>query len=227
MSMALADMERRLANMVRIGTIDQLDEAGRRLRVQAGGNRTAWLPWPAEIGRNFRRWRPLRQGQQVVLLAPSGDLAQAVIVGMLYSADVPAPDDSPDVDLILFDDGTRLEYDSGAHTLTAEIKGSAVIKTDAALTATVGTDAMVTAGGSISATAASQISLAAPNISLTGAVTIAGPLSAVPGAAGGGATLQGGMEITGGDVTADGYSLKLHRHGGVETGSGTSGPATP
>jgi phage baseplate assembly protein gpV len=37
--------------------------------------------------------------------------------------------------------------------------------------------------------------------------------------------VNGNLTMTGGDVTADGISLKTHVHGGVTTGSGdTTGP---
>lgn len=226
----LADLERRVANMVKIGVIAEADHSARKIRVQAGGMTSAWLPWPAEVGRNFKRWRPLRVGQQVVMLAPSGELAQAVVVGMLYSSSVDAPANSPDRDLVEFDDGTRLEYDSAAHKLTATVKGSAEITTDTTLKANAGTDAEVTAGGNVNATAGAAINLSAPAINLTGAVTIAGPLAAGPGSAGGGATINGSMDIqsgtvtvSGGDVVADGKSLKGHTHTG-DSGGTTSPP---
>jgi hypothetical protein len=46
---------------------------------------------------------------------------------------------------------------------------------------------------------------------------------------GSGVTIQltgGNVTVTGGDVIADGVSLKTHTHGGVEPGGGTSGPPT-
>src|SRR5690554_2071874 len=120
----IRDLERRLNAMVMVGTILAVDHATRKLRVQVGEIRTAWLSWPVEMGRNFRRWRPLREGQQVILSSPSGDPAQAVITGMLYSLALPAPSDNPDVDLVEFDDGARFQYDSAAHKYTAETGGS-------------------------------------------------------------------------------------------------------
>ncbi len=119
----LAELERRLANIVKIGVIQEANHADKKLRVAMGETQTAWLPWPAEIGNNFIRWRPLRVGQQVVLVAPSGELNQAVIVGQLYGGGFEAPADDETLDLIQFDDGTKLQYDSSAHCLTAEVGG--------------------------------------------------------------------------------------------------------
>ena len=45
-----------------------------------------------------------------------------------------------------------------------------------------------------------------------------------------GVTIQltgGNVTVLGGDVIADGISLKTHRHTGVQPGGGTSGPPTP
>ncbi len=122
----LAELERRLANIVKIGVIQETNHADKKLRVAMGETQTAWLPWPAEIGNNFIRWRPLRVGQQVVLVAPSGELNQAVIVGQLYGGGFEAPADDETLDLIQFDDGTKLQYDSSAHCLTAEVGGCEV-----------------------------------------------------------------------------------------------------
>lgn len=118
------DLERRLNNMLMIGTVAEVDHAGRKVRVKVGDIHTAWLNWPAEVGRNYRRWRPLRSGQQVVLSSPSGDPAQAVITGMLYSSATPSPSDNPDLDLVEFEDGTRLEYDSENHRAVVEVGDS-------------------------------------------------------------------------------------------------------
>ncbi|MDC8443757.1 phage baseplate assembly protein V [Halomonas aquamarina] len=122
----LQELERRLNNQVMIGTILEVDHAARKLRVEIGEIRTTWLNWPVEMGRNFRRWRPLRKGQQVVLVSPSGDPAQAVITGMLYSSALPAPSDNPDLDLVEFEDGAKALYDSAAHEFITETGGSRI-----------------------------------------------------------------------------------------------------
>ncbi len=85
MNFDTAELFRRFENLIRIGTIADVDYQGKRLRVKSGELLTDWLPWPAEIGRNFKHWRPLRDNTQVVLACPSGDPAQALIISMLYS----------------------------------------------------------------------------------------------------------------------------------------------
>jgi phage baseplate assembly protein V len=121
-----AELERRLANLIRIGVIQETNHADKKLRVAMGATQTAWLPWPAEIGNNFVKWRPLRVGQQVIVIAPSGELNQAVIVGQLYGGGIEAPSTDEQKDLIQFEDGTQIEYDSAAHRLTAKIKDTKI-----------------------------------------------------------------------------------------------------
>ncbi len=122
--MFTSELYRKLEGLVQIGTIAEADHASKRLRVRydtdVGDQVSAWLNWPAEISRNCIHWRPLRTGTQVIILAESGDLSNGVIVGMLYSsgAGIAAPTSSPDIDLIQFDDGTIIQYDSGASALT-------------------------------------------------------------------------------------------------------------
>ncbi len=123
MSLALSDILRRMHNLIGLGTISEVDHSSARVRVDINGRVTAWLPVPAEIGANFRRWRPLRVGTQVLVACPSGDPANAVIVQILYSDSLPPPSNSGAVDVIQWNDGTFAEYDAGSQTLTIHSAG--------------------------------------------------------------------------------------------------------
>ena len=62
------------------------------------------------------------------------------------------------------------------------------------------------------------------NLIVNGATSLNGPLTQATGGAGGGATMQGPLTVTG-EVTAAGKHLSTHTHGGIQPGSGnTSGP---
>lgn len=224
----LGEIERRLANMVRVGVISAVDHDTKKIRVEAGGMNSAWLPWPVEMGRNFRRWRPLRAGQQVVMVAPSGELAQATVIGMLYSSSLDAPDTNPDLDLVLFDDGTCVQYDSANHHMEVSCIGSVTIKG--------ATELLVDFGGSITVNAGSHITINAPattvnttqthngDVTINGnlnvsALTTTGGLVSKGTAGSGGASITGNVQITSGDLTADSISLKQHTHPGDSGGS--------
>ena len=61
------------------------------------------------------------------------------------------------------------------------------------------------------------------DLKVNGTATVIGAIIGQGGLAvsgGGGATVAGNMAISGGNVTADGISLKTHVHGGVQAGSG-------
>ena len=123
MSLALSELARTIPNLIGLGTIAEADPSSARVRVNINGRVTAWLPVPADIGHNYRRWRPLRVGTQVVVACPSGDPANAVIIQILYSDPLPPPSNSDAVDLILWNDGTRIEYDAAAQVMTVHSAG--------------------------------------------------------------------------------------------------------
>lgn len=138
-----ADINRRLENLIRLGTIAEVDEAARRLRVNTGALTTDWLPWPAEIGRNYKRWRPLRVGTQVILGSISGDPAQALILGILYTDSLNSPSTDPAIDMIAFNDGTVVQHNSSTHKTTLSSAG----------------DVAIHAAGNLSLTAAGNITI--------------------------------------------------------------------
>lgn len=106
----IAELERMLANMIQITTISTVDFAHKKIRVKLGPDESAELPWPADIGRNYVRWKPLRDGQQVVIACPDGDPAKAVIITQLYSDEMDSPSTDKNMDVIEFNNGARIEH---------------------------------------------------------------------------------------------------------------------
>lgn len=105
-------MARAIAGVIIIATIDQVNNEKRLLRCKSGDLLTAWLPWPADMGRNYIRHRPLAVGQQVILASHAGDLTQATVIGMLYTSDRVQEELSEDIDVIEYNDGSNIRYDS-------------------------------------------------------------------------------------------------------------------
>lgn len=158
-------------------------------------------------------------GEQVVLLL---DLRgeDGVILGAVWSEVDPVPQtDGADVDVRRYADGTVLRYDRTAHRLTADVQGEIV--------ATCTGKADVTVEGPARVESKVALTLAAPTITMRGALSMRsyegdGPTTA---------EIDGPLTVNRGDVTvpdndvkAGDVSLKEHRHGGVDTGGGTSGP---
>ena len=158
-------------------------------------------------------------GEQVALLL---DLRgeDGVILGAIWSEVDPVPQtDGADVDVRRYADGTVLRYDRTAHRLTADVQGEIV----AACTG----KADVTAEGPARVESKAALTLAAPTITMRGALSMRsyegdGPTTAeIDGPL---TVKRGDVTVPGNDVKAGGVSLQSHVHGGVMPGGGTSGP---
>jgi phage baseplate assembly protein V len=140
MDITTSDLTRRIENVVGLGTISQVDHASFRVRVDINGRETGWLPVPGQIGANFRQWRPLREGTQVLLACPSGDVANAIIVQILYSNSLPPPSTDGKTDLVQWDDGTLVTYDANTKTMVLFSAGDLTIQCEGTLRLLAGAD---------------------------------------------------------------------------------------
>lgn len=122
-----SENERMLANLIRIGVVEELDEANARIKVRAGGLTTGWIPWVSARAGTTRSWSAPRRGEQIVLLSPYGDMAQAVALPSIYHADYPAPATTKDVEKVVYPDGTSIEYNSASHTFTMNVSSDAKV----------------------------------------------------------------------------------------------------
>lgn len=87
----LAELERRLANVVRLGTVEALQLDPPAVKVRSGELLTGWRPWAVTRAGEGRSWWPPSVGEQVILLSPGGDTTQAVVLASLYQTAHPAP----------------------------------------------------------------------------------------------------------------------------------------
>lgn len=119
----IAELQRKFAALVIFGTVSEVDHAAKKLRVTEGALTTGWLPYPADTGRNYKRWRPVKVGQQFIVLCRAGDPLQGVIIGELYRNANDAPSTDEMVDLVQFADGSELRYDSKNKAMTIKSVG--------------------------------------------------------------------------------------------------------
>ena len=226
----VADLERRQASLLRIGTITELNPAIAKVRVKTGALTTDWIPWLTARAGQDKTWHAPEPGEQVFLLSPCGDMANAVALPALNCKGNPANGDKETICRITFADGAVIEYDRAGSKLKADIPGDIEAKATGNLTATIGGNVSATIGGNLTAIVtgnaalqAAAVTITAPAITLAGAVTIAGTLTQAPGASGeSAATMQGPVTVTG-DLTAAGVSLKTHTH----RAQGNTAPTTP
>lgn len=123
----MTDAERRLSNLVMLGQVAELDASRARVRVQAGPILTAWLAFATVRAGPDCTWHAPEPGEQVVLVAPCGDLNQAVVVGSLYRDAHPPPADSADISRTEWKDGAALAYDRAQHHWRLSVPGGGKI----------------------------------------------------------------------------------------------------
>lgn len=116
---SIAELNRLLENLIRLGTIAEVQHVPPRVRVSTGELLTTWLPWIALRAGADQDWDPPTDGEQVVLLSPSGQLANGVVLTGLFSDQIPANGDRAGLRRRTYGDGAVIEYDSVAHHLRA------------------------------------------------------------------------------------------------------------
>ena len=124
----IAELERRLANVVRVGVIASVDLAAARVTVTLSGNTTAKLPWLAPRARGVRVWCPPQVGEQVVVISPSGELTQGFVIPALFQSNYPAPSASADETKIVFEDGATVTHNKATKAFTVEAPATGSIK---------------------------------------------------------------------------------------------------
>lgn len=185
-----AELNRRLENLIRLGTIAEVDPGIARVRVESGGLLSAWLPWLALRAGEDRDWDPPSQGEQCMILCPSGDPATGVVLVGIYSAAMPANDNDLNRRRRTYRDGAVIEYDTETHSLRATLPagGTAALTAPGGVTitgnVTITGSLAVSDGATITGTLSSTVDVAAAGISLVehvhngvqpGAATTGGP----------------------------------------------------
>ena len=172
----LVEIARRLENIIRNGTIAEVDYQSARVRVKydedESGNDilTDWLPWLTTRAGNDRTWWAPELGEQVLILSPSGNLALGTVLPAINQTAHPAPESDPNKHRTVYEDGSFVEYDRNAHKLTVTVNGGdAVLNTTGNLDAAVGGDALVNAGGNAEVDAQGHAKVTANKIDLDGA----------------------------------------------------------
>lgn len=124
LSQIVAELQRRLANIVRRGKVHSVQLQPPRVRVEfTKGLVTGWLHWVHGRAGNRRDWEPLTIGELVTVISESGELNNGVVIPGLLTDSNPAPSSNEDEHVVQYEDGTRTVYDRKAHKLTVTIAG--------------------------------------------------------------------------------------------------------
>ncbi len=118
MSAEIGDLQRRLANIFRVGRVSDVDLGTGRVKVQFQGVTTAWLPWMTGRAGAVKDWNPPAVGEQVCVCSPSGELgAGFIMAGSINYDGNAAPDDRANVQKITLPGGGSYEISVGGMTL--------------------------------------------------------------------------------------------------------------
>lgn len=183
----LAELERRVANLFRVGIVHTLDASGPVPRAvvtvrDENGVQVETDPRPiagARAGKDCSGWLP-EPGEAVLLCSPMGDLAQAIVALSLYGVTNPCPVNAAGVWRQTFADGAHIEYDRNTHALAATLPqgSSAMVKAD-------------------------KVTSDAPNTECTGDLHVKGTVTAEKGLVSNGpSSLNAGMSVKGGSAGA-------------------------
>jgi len=119
----IAEVERLLHGLVRICTVTEHGDGG-KVKVTDGELNSTWLDRGVSRAGENCDWNPLDINEQVVVLCPSGDFAQGIIICSLYQEAHPANADDLEEERKTFKDGSVVSYNRESHRYLIDIKGA-------------------------------------------------------------------------------------------------------
>lgn len=208
-----ADINRRLENLIRFGTIKTVNPSKPipLVTVNLDDIVTPEIRFFNARAGNDSTWDPPSLNEEVIVISPCGEIGPTSVVFYgLYNDDHPAPSDDLNKKIRVFADGCVIAYDISAHQL------SAILPT--------GGKAIITADGGVTVNGDTTIN---GNLQVNGSTAMTGNNTV-----GGSQLVQGSSHSTGAfsteaDVKAGNISLKSHKTSGVQPGSGESGGPIP
>ena len=117
----VGELERKLNNMLILGTITAVDLEQHQVQVISGELTTPWLPWLTQrASSDVSYWAPSLD-EQVLVLCPQGEPSLGVVLPALYQNQYPAPSHEDVACGVLFSDGALMNYQKEDHRLTLHL----------------------------------------------------------------------------------------------------------
>ena len=118
----VTELERRVENMQRHGTVAEVDATTSRVRLIIAGTEEEPMlsPWvrPAQMAGALKVHALPSVGQTMTLFSPAGEMAAGVAVPFTWSNDNPSPSDSADANVVSFG-SVRVELTAEGLKITA------------------------------------------------------------------------------------------------------------
>ncbi|HIF4729869.1 TPA: phage baseplate assembly protein V [Citrobacter amalonaticus] len=111
MNAQLTEIMRLITNLIRTGTVTEVDRDNWLCRVKTGELETNWINWLTLRAGNSRTWWKPSVGEQVVLFSLGGNLETAFALPAVYSNQFPPPSNSEDGSVTEYPDGGWFEYE--------------------------------------------------------------------------------------------------------------------
>ncbi|BET37214.1 phage baseplate assembly protein V [Wolbachia pipientis] len=127
-SFAISELNRKVANIIRIGLVKEINYEKAKVRVKIGEFLTDYLPWITSKAGKDRDWSPPDIDEQVVILSPLGELSLGVVLPGIYQQKYSAPENKKEINSVKFQDGTKLSYDKDKHHLEIEVVDKITLK---------------------------------------------------------------------------------------------------
>lgn len=163
-----ADLHHRLSRIIAFGKVAETDYDKARVKVTIGEWTTTWLPWVTARASNNVNWHAPEVDEQVLVLSPSGDMAQGVVIGAVYQGEQQQQlmndievENRPHVHRTKYQDGTVIEYDRQNNILKADVRGDVQLLVERNLDATVQGNATALVEGDLSGTINGEVQLQA------------------------------------------------------------------
>lgn len=157
------ELQRQLGNLIRLGTVAEVDLPAARCRVATGEIVSDFVPWFVPRAGETIEWSAPVVGEQGLLLCEGGDIQAAVFLRGVYSDARPAPASSATQHLVQYPDGAVIDYDHATHLLKAQLPagGAAEITADGGVTVngplTVNGNTQINGDAGISGTATAEV----------------------------------------------------------------------
>jgi phage baseplate assembly protein V len=195
MQFEITEINRLIANLIRIGTIAEVDDAKALARVQIGAIKTDWLPWVSNRAGDCTTWWRPDPDEQVLVLSPSGDTAQGIIVLGIYG-NGDQPNNNPDEHTTKYKDGTTITYNRQTSHLTVNCVGDITVTANhTTINTTTTHNGNVSINGSLNVSGNTDIG---GNTSVGGNTTVSGTLASKGGMSGaGGLSFEGHVHTDG------------------------------
>lgn len=204
MNAQLTEIMRLITNLIRTGTVTEVDRENWLCRVKTGDLETNWINWlTLRAGKSRTWWKP-SVGEQVVLLSMGGNLETAFALPAIYSNEFTPPSDSEDGCMTEYPDGGWFEYEPA--TGRWFVKGIKSMVIEAADNITLKTREFVVEASDSITLKTSELAVEADNTRINSEVVMNGNVT------------QGG-----GVMSSNGIVVDKHAHTGVVPGGSLSG----